>query len=93
MKKKDFGNIARLIGYLGTFLFSIRLFPQIYHVFKTRLTAGLDYRFIILDLLGSSCFLIFALYLKAYPMILANTAAILGDIILLYLIYDIENIK
>jgi uncharacterized protein with PQ loop repeat len=93
MKNINSENIARLIGYLGTFLFSIRLFPQIYHVFKTRLTSGLDYRFIALDLLGSTCFLIFALYLKAYPMILANTAAIFGDIILLFLIYDIENIK
>lgn len=93
MNNKNSGNIARIIGYLGTFLFSIRLFPQIYHVFTTRLTAGLDYKFITLDLLGSSCFLIFALYLKAYPMILANSAAIFGDIILLFLIYDIENIK
>jgi len=93
MNNKNSGNIARIIGYLGTFLFSIRLFPQIYHVFKSRLTAGLDYRFIVLDLFGSTCFLIFALYLKAYPMILANTAAIFGDIILLFLIYDIENIK
>jgi uncharacterized protein with PQ loop repeat len=93
MKNINTGNIARLIGYLGTFLFSIRLFPQIYHLFKTRLTAGLDYRFITLDLLGSSCFLIYALYLKAYPMILANSASIFCDIILLFLIYDIENIK
>ena len=83
------GNIPQLVGYLGTFLFSIRLFPQIYHVFISNLIAGLDYKFIILDLLGASCFFIYSLYLKAFPMILANGISIVGDFILLYLIAKI----
>ena len=88
--KKNLGNIPQLIGYLGTFLFSIRLFPQIYHVYSTNLTAGLDYKFIMLDLLGASCFFIYSLYLKAFPMILANGISIVGDFILLYLIAKIS---
>ena len=91
VKKDKLSNYAKLIGYLGTFIFSIRLIPEIYHVYSTKEIDGLDVKFILLDLFGSICFLIYALFLKALPMIIANSAAMLGDLSLLYLLITIKK--
>lgn len=91
VKKDKISNHAKLVGYLGTFIFSIRLIPEIYHVYSTKEVKGLDVKFILLDFLGSTCFLIYALFLKAFPMILANSAAMLGDLSLLYLLMTIKK--
>ena len=91
VNEKKLGKHAKLIGYIGTFIFSIRLIPEIYHVYSTKEVKGLDMKFILLDLFGSICFLIYAFYLKALPMIIANSAAALGDISLLYLLITISN--
>lgn len=91
VNEKKLGKHAKLIGYIGTFIFSIRLIPEIYHVYSTKEVKGLDMKFILLDLFGSICFLIYAFYLKALPMIIANSAAALGDISLLYLLISISN--
>ena len=79
------------IGYLGSFIFSIRLFPQIYTVYTTNNIEGLSESSIFLDMISAICLLIYSSYLKALPLIITNAVTIVCDIILYLLYYRIKH--
>lgn len=84
--------IFRLIGWTGTFLFSIRMFPQIYHTYISKSVKGLSLPFILLDLISAICLCTYSIAIKAYPMILCNLLASVSDIVLLILyFYKLEK--
>ena len=81
-------TIIRIIGWTGTLLFSVRMFPQIYHTYKSKSVAGLSLHFILLDLFAAICFVIYAMTIKAYPMIVCNLIATICDTVLLIMFIE-----
>ena len=77
--------VYKIIGWLGTLMFSVRMFPQIYHTYKSKSVAGLSLQFILLDLFSAICLMIYSIVIKAYPMIVCNLLASVCDIVLLIL--------
>lgn len=80
--------IYKIIGWLGTFMFSIRMFPQIYHTYKSNSVKGLSLHFILLDLFSALFLMIYSITISAYPMIVCNLLASLCDIVLLALYFE-----
>ena len=81
------------VGYLGSFIFSIRLFPQIYNVYTTNNIDGLSESSIFLDMISAICLLIYSSHLKALPLIITNAVTVICDIILYLLYHRIQHSK
>lgn len=63
------------IGLTSSILITIMFVPQVIHVYRTKDTAAIDYTFLGLNMLASSMGLIYSIYFKVIPMIVANTSA------------------
>ena len=77
----------KIIGWLGTILFSIRMFPQIMHTYYSKHVSGLSLNFILMDMISAFLLMIYSLKINAYPMIVCNFIATLCDIILLVIFF------
>ena len=86
-------TLINKIGYLGSFLFSIRMLPQIYNIYTNGIIEGLSENFILLDLSAAFCLLIYSYSLRALPMIITNFLAFVCDIIFYLLFKDIKRKK
>ena len=84
-------KISTLLGYVGSFLFAIRMFPQIYDIYINNKINGLSESFIILDLTAALCLLVYSFSIKAVPMIITNSMAAICDIILYIMYIKIVN--
>jgi len=62
-------------GLASSILISIMFIPQVMHVYKTKDTAAINYTFLYLNLLASSLGLVYSVYFRVVPMIVANTSA------------------
>ena len=63
------------IGLTSSILITVMFVPQVVHVYRTKDTAAIDYTFLNLNMLASSMGLIYSIYFKVIPMIVANTSA------------------
>jgi uncharacterized protein with PQ loop repeat len=63
------------IGLTSSILITVMFVPQVVHVYRTKDTAAIDYTFLGLNMLASSMGLIYSIYFKVIPMIVANTSA------------------
>jgi uncharacterized protein with PQ loop repeat len=63
------------IGLTSSILISIMFVPQVVHVYRTKDTHAINYAFLNLNMLASSLGLIYSVYFKIVPMIVANTSA------------------
>ena len=76
-------NVIDGIGLTSSVLISIMFMPQIYHVYKEKDTNAIDYKFLSLNMLASTLGLVYSVYYKVIPMIIANTSAGLFSISLI----------
>lgn len=72
-----------IVGLTSSILISIMFVPQVVHTYKTKDTAGINYMFLFLNFCASSLGLVYSIYFKIVPMIIANTSAGLFSISLL----------
>ena len=63
------------IGLISSILIAIMFIPQVVHVYRTKDTAAINYTFLGLNMLASSLGLVYSIYFKVVPMIVANTSA------------------
>jgi|TARA_B110000240_G_scaffold194503_1_gene242270 uncharacterized protein with PQ loop repeat len=68
-------NLIDGIGLTSSILITIMFVPQVVHVYKTKETAAINYTFLGLNILASSLGLVYSIYSKVVPMLVANTSA------------------
>ena len=76
-------NIIDGIGLTSSVLISIMFMPQVYHVYKEKDTNAINYTFLNINMLASTLGLVYSVYYKVIPMIIANTSAGLFSISLI----------
>ena|SRR6056300_425271 len=76
-------NIIDGIGLTSSVLISIMFMPQVYHVYKEKDTNAINYTFLNINMLASTMGLVYSVYYKVIPMIIANTSAGLFSITLI----------
>ena len=74
-------------GYLATILLTTMFVPQVCKTFKTKNTESLSYIFLNLEVLSSSCFIVYG-FRNTYPdipIIVSNTSVLISAILLIFL--------
>lgn len=79
--------IIKALGLASSVLISVMFVPQVVHSFRTRDTSGINYTFLFINILASTMGLVYSLYYKVIPMIIANTSATLFSITLIPMKY------
>ena len=80
-------DIINPIGLVSSILITIMFVPQVVHVHKTKDTHAINYTFLCINLLASVMGLVYSIYFKVTPMIVANTSAGLFSISLIGMKY------
>lgn len=60
------------IGYIGTFLISINLIPQIYHIYKIKNAESISMLSVILSILSACVMLIYGIFISQPPIVISN---------------------
>jgi uncharacterized protein with PQ loop repeat len=82
-----------IVGYLGTFLITINLIPQIYLIYKTKNVENISIYFIVIGLMSGIVMGTYGILIKKIPVIIANSSIAFFYCIILALkhAYNIEN--
>jgi uncharacterized protein with PQ loop repeat len=76
-------NVIDGIGLTSSILISIMFMPQVHHVYKEKDTNAINYTFLNINMLASTLGLVYSIYYRVIPMIIANTSAGLFSISLI----------
>lgn len=76
-------DIFELLGYLAAILTTISFFPQVVKIYKTKETKSISLSMYIVLIIGVLLWLIYGVYLKSMPMILANAVTL---VLLIYIL-------
>ena len=68
-------NFIDGIGLASAILIGIMFIPQVSHVYREKDTNALNYMFLGINMIASSMGLVYSIYYKVIPMIIANTSA------------------
>lgn len=82
-------DIAQILGWIATFLFSIMIIPQIIKTVKSKDTRGVSLLLFVIFLIANVIALIYAVMISQPPLIIKYTVAILTTVfyIALFLFY------
>ena len=85
----DNAQLAQILGWIATILFSIMLIPQIIKTIKTRDTKGVSLFLFIIYLIANIIALIYAFMINQSPLIIKYIIGIITTIfyIIVYSIY------
>ncbi|NLW32698.1 MAG: SemiSWEET transporter [Fibrobacter sp.] len=76
-------NHVMIIGFLGGILTTVSFLPQVIHIWKTRSTRDLSAGMFLLFSVGVLLWLIYGLFLKELPVIIANSVTLILSITIL----------
>ena len=76
-------TIVDTLGLVSSILITIMFVPQVVHVYRTKDTDAINYSFLNLNILASALGLVYSIYYKVVPMMVANTSAGLVSISLI----------
>ena len=76
-------TIVDTLGLVSSILITIMFVPQVVHVYRTKDTDAINYSFLNLNILASALGLVYSIYYKVVPMMVANTSAGLFSISLI----------
>ena len=79
------------IGYVGTFLASIRLFPQVYRTVTVN-CSSVSLATLFLDFMSCVFFLIYAIHMNTMPMILSNVISGMANIVIAIVVLKKRNV-
>lgn len=68
-------NLIDGIGLTSSILITVMFMPQVYHVYREKDTNAINYMFLGINMVASSMGLVYSIYYKVIPMIIANTSA------------------
>ena len=75
-------DTTNIIGYIATVVSTATFLPQVVKTWKSKSTKDLSFEMTLLGAIGSLLWLVYGIFIKAYPMIFANTIAMSCFIIL-----------
>ncbi len=78
-------GIVEIFGYIGSFLVSINLFPQIVRIVKKKSAKNISYGTIGINILASIFMLIYSVQKTLIPIIISNCLIFLSSILIAYL--------
>ncbi len=73
-------DIAQLLGWIATFLFSVMIIPQIIKTLKSKDTSGVSLLLFIIYLIANIIALVYAIMISQPPLIIKYIIAILTTI-------------
>lgn len=76
-------NSTNIFGFIGSFLVSINLIPQIYKMIMKKSGKDISYFSLFLNILASLFMLAYAFESKLYPVIISNTIILLSSVIII----------
>lgn len=76
-------NHVMIIGFLGGILTTVSFLPQVIHIWKTRSTRDLSAGMFLLFSVGVLLWLIYGIFLKELPVIIANSVTLILSITIL----------
>lgn len=77
-------NYIDLIGYFGSFLTSITFIPQVYKTWQTKSAGDISLTMLFIVLTSTVVWLVYAVALMLWPVIIANTIIGLLCLMLIY---------
>jgi len=82
-------DIAQILGWTATFLFSIMIIPQMIKTIKSKDTSGVSLMMFIVFLIANIIALVYACMIQQYPLILKYTIAIITTIayVIIFFVY------
>jgi MtN3 and saliva related transmembrane protein len=82
--KKHHMNWIEAFGHIGAFLTAVTFIPQVYKIWKTKSATDLSLTMILIILMSTIVWLVYAVALMLWPVIIANSIVFLLDLMLLY---------
>lgn len=76
-------DVITIVGLLGGTLTTISFFPQVIRIWKTRSTKDLSLSMFLLFAAGVVMWLIYGIFSRQWPIILANLVTLVLSIIIL----------
>jgi MtN3 and saliva related transmembrane protein len=83
MEKFDYNILA----YIGTFIVSINLIPQIFLIIKNKKAESISYETYFMNLVSTSLLIIYAYNLNLMPILIGNTMLFITSSITIFLKY------
>ena len=80
-----------IIGFLAAILTTFAYLPQVYKIWRTKNTESVSLTMYLVMFLGILLWLIYSLFIKSFPLIIANTLTLLIIIIILYFKINSKN--
>lgn len=77
-------NYIDLIGYFGSFLTSITFIPQVYKTWQTKSAGDISLTMLFIVLTSTVVWLVYAVALMLWPVIIANSIIGLLCLMLIY---------
>jgi len=78
-------------GYFGSFLSSITFIPQVYKAWKTKSVGDLSIWMMLIVVLSTIVWLIYAFAISSGPVIVANTIVLFLSLLLIYFKYTFKS--
>jgi len=84
-----------IIGYIGVFIASISLFPQINQIIKTQQVRDVNLYFFILSVISEILYISYGIIKKEYVMIFSTIPPMMSQLAVIYLLikYNKNEIK
>jgi MtN3 and saliva related transmembrane protein len=82
-----------IYGYIGAFLSSILYLPQLIHIIKRKQADDLSYIFLVLNIITSIFWIIYAIFEKSIPLIICDSFILLITLIMIFLKKYYHNIE
>jgi len=83
MEKFDYNILA----YIGIFIVSINLIPQIFLIIKTKKVDSISYETYFMNLVSTSLLITYAYNLNLMPILIGNSMVFLSSSIIIFLKY------
>ena len=80
-----------ILGFLAAILTTSAYLPQVYKIWKTKNTESISLTMYFVMFLGIFLWLIYSLFIKSFPLIVANTLTLLIILIILYFKINSKN--
>ena len=72
------------LGFIGTFILGITLFPQVYKTFTEKQAKNLSLVYLILQFSANIIFIIYGYLINSWPVLVSNSIVSLCSILLIY---------
>ncbi|MEK6760738.1 MAG: PQ-loop repeat-containing protein [Nanoarchaeota archaeon] len=85
-------DLAQILGWIATFLFSVMIIPQVVKTIKMRSTEGVSLSLFIIFLIANFVALAYAIMINQFPLIFKYVLAIMTTVfyISIYFLYSIR---